>query len=108
VIGVSQQPGTIMAVSLRLLYLIIGQLLRWLALLGRTTSSKEIELLLLRHDDRAAASGPVDLNPGSHHSPSVRSAPASRSRVDTSHYDAGRGTPRTCSARAPLFDRPRI
>jgi putative transposase len=50
VIGVSQRPGTIMAVSLRLLYLIFGQLLRWLALLGRTTSSKDIELLVLRHE----------------------------------------------------------
>jgi putative transposase len=49
-IGISQRPGTIMAVSLRLLYLIFGQLLRWLALLGRTTSSKDIELLVLRHE----------------------------------------------------------
>jgi hypothetical protein len=32
-------------VSLRLLYLIFGQLLSWLTLLGRTTSSKDIELL---------------------------------------------------------------
>jgi putative transposase len=39
-----------MAVSLRLVYLIFGQLLRWLALLGRTTSSKDIELLVLRHE----------------------------------------------------------
>jgi hypothetical protein len=34
VIGVSQRPGTITAVSLRLLYLIFAQLLRWLALWG--------------------------------------------------------------------------
>ena len=39
-----------MAVSLRLLYLIFGQLLSWLTLLGRTTSSKDIELLVLRHE----------------------------------------------------------
>ena len=39
-----------MVVSLRLLYLIFGQLLSWLALLGRTTSSKDIELLVLRHE----------------------------------------------------------
>ena len=39
-----------MVVSLRLLYLIFGQLLRWLALLGRTSSSKDIELLVLRHE----------------------------------------------------------
>jgi hypothetical protein len=50
VIGVSQRPGTIMAVSLRLLYLIFGQLLSWLALLDRTPSSKDIELLVLRHE----------------------------------------------------------
>jgi hypothetical protein len=37
-----------MVVSLRLLYLILGQLLSWPALLGRTTSSKDIELLVLR------------------------------------------------------------
>jgi hypothetical protein len=39
-----------MAVSLRLLYLIVSQLLSWLILLGRTTSSKDIELLVLRHE----------------------------------------------------------
>jgi putative transposase len=33
-----------------LLYLIFGQLLSWLTLLGRTTSSKDIELLVLRHE----------------------------------------------------------
>jgi len=39
-----------MAVSLRLLYLIFGQLLSCLTLLGRTTVSKAIELLVLRHE----------------------------------------------------------
>ena len=39
-----------MVVSLRLLYLIFGQLLSWLTLFGRTTSSKDIELLVLRHE----------------------------------------------------------
>jgi hypothetical protein len=39
-----------MIVSLRLLYLIFGQLLSWLTLFGRTTSSKDIELLALRHE----------------------------------------------------------
>ena len=39
-----------MVVSLRLLYLIFGQLLSWLTLLGHTTSSKDIELLVLRHE----------------------------------------------------------
>ena len=49
-IGVTPRPGTIMVVSLRRLYLIVGQLLSWLTLLGRTTSSKDIELLVLRHE----------------------------------------------------------
>jgi putative transposase len=40
----------ITAVSLRLLYLILMGLLSWLALLGRATSSKDIELLVLRHE----------------------------------------------------------
>jgi putative transposase len=39
-----------MVVSLRLLYLIFGQLLSWLTLFSRTTSSKDIELLALRHE----------------------------------------------------------
>jgi hypothetical protein len=39
-----------MVVSLRLLYLIFGQLLGWLTLLGRITSSNNIELLVLRHE----------------------------------------------------------
>ena len=37
-------------VSLRLLYLIFNQLLSWLTLLPRTPSSKDIELLVLRHE----------------------------------------------------------
>ena len=40
----------IVDVSLRLLYLIFGRLLSWLSLLGRTSSSKDIELLVLRHE----------------------------------------------------------
>ena len=40
----------ITGVSLRLLYLIVGRLLSWLMLLGRATSSKDIELLVLRHE----------------------------------------------------------
>ena len=39
-----------MAVSLRLLYLIFDRLLSWLMLLGRASSSKDIELLVLRHE----------------------------------------------------------
>jgi hypothetical protein len=37
-------------VSLRLIYLIFSQLLSWLTLLPRAPSSKEIELLVLRHE----------------------------------------------------------
>jgi hypothetical protein len=37
-------------VSLRLLYLIFDRLLGWLILLGRASSSKDIELLVLRHE----------------------------------------------------------
>jgi hypothetical protein len=40
----------IMAVSLRLVYLILDQFLSWLTLLGRATSSKDVELLVLRHE----------------------------------------------------------
>jgi hypothetical protein len=39
-----------MDVSLRLLYLIFERLLNRLWLLGRTSSSKDIELLVLRHE----------------------------------------------------------
>ena len=37
--------GMIMAVSLRLLYLIFDRLLKWLTLLGRTSSSKDVALV---------------------------------------------------------------
>jgi putative transposase len=37
-------------VSLRLLDLILDRFLIWLTLLGRATSSKDIELLVLRHE----------------------------------------------------------
>jgi putative transposase len=37
-------------VSLRLLYLIFSRLLGWLMLLGRASSSKNVELLVLRHE----------------------------------------------------------
>jgi hypothetical protein len=39
-----------MHVSLRLLCLIFDRLLNWLSLLGRTSSSMNIELLVLRHE----------------------------------------------------------
>ena len=40
----------IAAVSMRLLYLIFQQVLRLVLLLGRTTSTKDVELLVLRHE----------------------------------------------------------
>jgi hypothetical protein len=49
-IGVLQRPGTIMDVSLRLIYLIFDRLLDWLTLLGRASASKDLELLVLRHE----------------------------------------------------------
>ena len=42
--------GMIVAVSLRLVYLIFDRLLDWLTLLGRTSSAKDVELLVLRHE----------------------------------------------------------
>ena len=36
--------------SLRLLYLIFARLCSWLALLGRSSASKDAELLVLRHE----------------------------------------------------------
>jgi hypothetical protein len=42
--------GMITDVSLRLLYLILIGLLSWLTLLGRASSSKDTELLVLRHE----------------------------------------------------------
>ena len=40
----------IVSVSLRLLYLIFDRFLDWLLLLSRTPASKDIELLVLRHE----------------------------------------------------------
>jgi hypothetical protein len=48
VIGVLHRPGMIMDVSLRLLYLIFCRCLNCLLLMGRTSSSKDVELLVLR------------------------------------------------------------
>ena len=45
-----QWLGMISAVSLRLLYLIFQQVLGLLLLLGRTSATKDVELLVLRHE----------------------------------------------------------
>jgi putative transposase len=50
VIGHTPTAGMIVNVSLRLLYLIFDRLLGWLLLLGRTPASKDLELLVLRHE----------------------------------------------------------
>jgi putative transposase len=50
VIGLLRRSGMIAAVSLRLLYLIFEQVLRLVLLLGRTSSTKDVELLVLRHE----------------------------------------------------------
>jgi putative transposase len=48
--GALRRSGTITVVSLRLLYLIFLQVLGLVLLLGRTSSSKEVEVLVLRHE----------------------------------------------------------
>jgi hypothetical protein len=40
----------ILTVPFRLLYLIFDRVLGWLLLLARTSSSKDVELLVLRHE----------------------------------------------------------
>jgi putative transposase len=50
VIGGRQRSGMIAAVSLRLLYLIFQQVLKLVLLMGRTASTKDVELLVLRHE----------------------------------------------------------
>ena len=40
----------ILTMPIRLLYLIFDRLLSWLLLLGRTSSSRDVELLVLRHE----------------------------------------------------------
>jgi putative transposase len=49
-ISAAQGRSMIAGVSLRLLYLIFIQLLGWSLLLGRTSASKDVELLVLHHD----------------------------------------------------------
>jgi hypothetical protein len=49
-IGVLHRPGMIMDVSLRLLYPIFCRFLNCLLPMGRTSSCKDVELLVLRHE----------------------------------------------------------
>ena len=53
-----------MGVSLRLLYLIFDRLFHWLTLLGRTSSAKDVELLVLRHEGRRTAQNQPEASPG--------------------------------------------
>jgi hypothetical protein len=50
VIGDLRPVGMLTAVSLRLLYLIFQQVLGLVLLMGRTASTKDVELLVLRHE----------------------------------------------------------
>jgi hypothetical protein len=50
VIGDLRRLGMLTAVSLRLLYLIFRQVLGLVLLMGRTASTKDVELLVLRHE----------------------------------------------------------
>jgi hypothetical protein len=60
----------IMDVSLRFLYLIVDRLLSWLVLLHRESPSKDVELLVLRHEIAVLRRGTA---PAAH--PSTRRSP---------------------------------
>jgi hypothetical protein len=54
----------ILDVPLRLPYLIFSRLLSWLTLLGRAASSKDVELLVLRHEVAGTAQNQPETSPG--------------------------------------------
>jgi hypothetical protein len=59
-------------VPLRLLYLIFDRFLDWLVLLRRTPASKDVELLVLRHEIavlRRTNPNPAWTGPTEHYSP---------------------------------------
>jgi hypothetical protein len=55
--------------SLRLLYLIFTRACGWLVLLGRSPASKNVELLVLRHEVAAPSPGPSWTGPTARSSP---------------------------------------
>ena len=65
--------------SLRLLYLVFVRLCGWLILLGRSSASKDAELLVLRHEVAVVAG---------------RSDPLFSDNAVTLIHDAARGLPR--------------
>jgi hypothetical protein len=66
----------IMDMSFRFLYLIFDRLLGWLMLLGRPSSSKDVELLVLRHEVavRRRANPRPRLDCRGHHKDGTRAA----------------------------------
>jgi hypothetical protein len=44
------RPACSLAVALRLAYLVLTRVLSWLALLARSDVSKDVEILVLRHE----------------------------------------------------------
>jgi hypothetical protein len=88
-------------VSLRLLYLILNQLLRWLTLLPRASSSKDIELLVLRHEvavlRRTNPTDLVETSPVSTHLRANHPQEASATTRNSRWPNGCSGTTRSCT-----------